>query len=344
MKKFIAAVLALSFSVSSFAGGGSPTPPPPVDNNPPTSSRSDLTVMTYNILQLPDIAGDWDDSARLARIPDAIRNLSETPDVLVWVEALTDESYSELDSLSDIYPYKTPVLGDVCSGGGWNSTSGNCSNSIAVVRGGVFVMSKWPIEVQHQHIYNNSQMWTSDYYANKGMVYVRINKGSFKYHIFGTHMQSDAGDFAVSHQTRMAQLTEAKNRIDSFNIPTSEPVIMTGDFNVEYSKPNHLATMLANSNTVLSYAGLGIGSYSAMDNLMTQANAYYYEYSQSYNDTLDYVVTRQDHLQPVVPATMEVIRLKATDSWYWDYMTNVTASGIHNELSDHYPVQATFQY
>ncbi len=341
--KVLTGVALMATTMGSYAGGGDPTPPPGGDN-PPTATRSDLTVMTYNIMQLPDVAGDWDDDARLSRIPDAIRAMDETPDVIAWVEAFTDEAYETLDSLSDIYPYKTPVIGDVCSGGGWDSTSGNCSTSPAVVRGGSFIMSKWPIEVQRQHIFNNSQMWTSDYYANKGLVYVRIDKGGFDYHVLGTHMQSDADDFAVSHQTRMAQATETKEWIDDLNLPTSEPVIITGDFNVEYSKDDHINTYLANSNTVLSYAGLGIGSYSAQDNLMTKSNAYYYEYSLDYNDTLDYVVTSAGYLQPSTPATMEVLRLKAADSWYWSYMTNVTPSGIHNDLSDHYPVRATFQY
>lgn len=342
--KLLTLILALLSPVLAFAGGGDPAPEDPVVDNPATEYRSDLSVMAYNIMQLPDVAGDWDDAARLSRTPAAIRDLNETPDVLIVAEAFTDEAYNTLGQLSDLYPFRTPVIGQVCSGGGWDSTSGNCSTSPAVVRGGVFLMSKWPIEVQRQHIFNNSQMWTADYYANKGVVYIRIDKGSFKYHVFGTHMQADEGDFNLSHQTRMAQLSEMKNWIDGLGIPSSEPVIIAGDFNVEHSKSAHLSEMLSRSNGELSFDGQGIGSYSALDNLMAKSNAYYYEYSMDYNDTLDYVITRQDHLLPEVPATMEVMRLKAPDSWYWDYMVNVNGSGYHSDLSDHYPVRATFQY
>ncbi|EDY86309.1 sphingomyelinase C [gamma proteobacterium HTCC5015] len=342
--KSILVLMALS-PLQSLAGGGEPAEPePPVVDNPDTQYRSDLTVMTYNILQLPDVAGDWDDAQRLARLPDAIRNMAVQPDVLVIQEAMTDAARNALEGLDDIYPFITPVVGLDCSGAGWDGTSGNCSNSPAVVRGGVMVLSRWPIEEQRQHIYQNSQMWTGDYYSNKGFAYVRIDKGGFDYHVVGTHMQSDAGDFAVSQQTRMAQLDEMRQWIDNRAISAADPVILTGDFNVEHSRNDHLADMLQRSNSQISFPDPSIGSYSALDNLMTQANAYYYEYSQSYNDTLDYVVTRTDYLLPIVSADMQVIRLKADDSWYWDYMENINSTGMHSELSDHYPVVATFRY
>ncbi|MGM0564559.1 MAG: sphingomyelin phosphodiesterase [Pseudomonadota bacterium] len=338
-------LLAALLPVHAFASGGEPVEPePPQVDNPPTEVRSDLTVMSYNILQLPGVAGDWDDAQRLGRLPDAIRNLEEQPDVLVIQEAMTDDAQDALQGLDDIYPFITPVVGLDCSGEGWDAVSGNCSNSPAVVRGGVLILSRWPIEEKRQHIYQNSQMWTADYYSNKGFAYVQIDKGGFDYHIVGTHMQADSGDFAVSQQTRMAQLDEMRQWIDGRSIPSTDPVILTGDFNVEHSRGDHLADMLQRSNAQLSFPDPSIGSYSALDNLMTQANAYYYEYSQSYNDTLDYVITRNDYLLPAEAADMQVVRLKADDSWYWDYMENINASGMHSELSDHYPVVATFSY
>lgn len=344
------AVMAAFWSTSVFAGGGSPAPDPdPVVPNPPADTRPALDVMAYNVQLLPNVAttfaGGWDDSNRLSRIPSAIRNLASQPDVIIFSEAFTDTAYDTLKGqLSDLYPFATPVVGQACSGGGWNGTGGNCSNSLFVVRGGVFIMSKWPIEFKQQYIYSASQSGTSDYNSNKGIAYAKIDKNGFKYHLFGTHMQADENDFNVSHNTRMAQLTEMKNWIDGRGIPGSEPVIIGGDFNVEYSKTHHVTTMLQNSDSVLSYAPGAVGSFSAMDNLMARANAYHYGYSQSYNDTLDYIVTRNNYLQPSQPANMEVVRLKAPTSWYWSYMTNLVASGLHNDLADHYPVRATYQY
>jgi phospholipase C len=349
MNKFMVAAFALCFSLSSFAGGGSPAPEPEVPN-PPTAVRADFQVMAYNVQMLPNIAttfiGDWDDASRLARIPTAILNMNTQPDAIIFSEAFTDTAYDTLKSeLGDIYPFATPVIGKTCSGGGWNGAAGgNCSSSPFVVRGGVFIVSKWPIEAKYQYVYSASQSGTSDYNSNKGAAYAVINKGGFNYHIFGTHLQADEKDFNVSHNTRMSQLSELKNWINGHGISNNEPVIIGGDLNVEYSKASHVNSMLSNSASSLSYTPSGVGSFSAADNMMARANAYYYEYDQNYNDTLDYIITSNSYLQPSVPAAMSVIRLKGADSWYWSYMTNLVASGLHNDLADHYPVIADFKY
>ena len=350
LKNTAAAMLAIC-SFSAFAGGGSPAPAPePEVPNPPQVTRPDFQVMAYNVQFLPNIAttfiGDWDDDARMARIPNAIRNMAQSPDAIIFAETFTDTAYDKLkNDLSDIYPFATPVIGKSCSGGGWDSAAGgNCSSSPFVVRGGVFIMSKWPIEAKQQYVYSASQSGTSDYSSNKGAAYAAINKGGFKFHVFGTHLQADENDFNVSHNTRTAQLAELKNWINGRGINSSDPVIIGGDLNVEYSKSNHVSSMLSNSAANLSYAPGNVGSFSAADNLMARANAYYYEYDQNYNDTLDYIMSSNNYLQPATPAAMSVVRLKGADSWYWSYMTNLVASGLHNDLSDHYPVIATFQY
>jgi len=322
------------------------------------AARPDFTVMSYNTMQLP--VQDWDQANRRQRLPAAIRALPSLPDVIVFEEVFTDATYSQLVSLKDVYPYRTPIVGQICSGGGWISISGNCSNAFTVIRGGVTVLSRWPIIEQHALVYRNSRPGTWDYQSNKGVAYVRVRKNGYDFHVAGTHMQASdtevvgsSGDDRADHAVRMAQLGEMRSWLDGFHIPTTDPIIITGDFNVEYSKGNDVIAMLDASGTDLEYpANDGYFSFSAKTNWLTRANAYYSEFSLDYDDTLDYVVWRTDHLQPVMPAEQKVVKFKSSDSWYWYYLKgwwNLSTgpyyhNGYYSDLSDHYPVVATFRY
>ena len=141
--------------------------------------------------------------------------------------------------------------------------------------------------------------------------------------------------------------------LDGFGIPAGDPVIITGDLNVEYSKGNDVIAMLDASGTDLEYpANEGYRSFSAKTNWLTRANAYYNEFDLDYDDTLDYVLWRTDHLQPSTPAVQRVVKLKSSDSWYWYYLRGwwdlssgwYWHNGYYSDLSDHYPVAATFHY
>lgn len=322
------------------------------------AARPDLTVMSYNTMQLP--AQDWDQANRRQRLPAAIRALSSLPDVIVFEEVFTDQAYQALAALQDVYPYRTPNVGQVCNGGGWTSISGACSNSMTVIRGGVVVLSRWPIVEQHALVYRNSRYGSWDYQSNKGVAYVRVRKQGYDYHVAGTHMQaSDTmitdgdSDDRPDHAVRMAQLTEMRAWLDGFRIPAGDPLIITGDLNVEYSKSDDVIAMLDASATDLEYpANEGYRSFSAKTNWLTRANAYSSEFDLDYNDTLDYVLWRHDHLQPVEPAVQRVVKLKSSDRWYWYYLRgwwNLSSGrywhdGYYSDLSDHYPVVATFRY
>lgn len=323
------------------------------------AARPDFTVMTYNTMQLPSYQ-DWDQANRRSRLPAAIRALATRPDVIVFEEIFTDEAYAQLVNLQDIYPYRTGTVGYRCSGDGWNSTSGDCSNSVSVVRGGVVVLSRWPIIEKHQLIYRNSRYGSWDYQSNKGVAYVRVRKEGYDFHIAGTHLQaSDTmvfepdSDDRPDHAVRMAQLDEMRQWLDAFHIPATDPIVIAGDLNVEYSKGNDVIAMLDASGTDLEYpATEGYRSFSAKTNWLTRANAYYSEFDLDYDDTLDYVVWRTDHLQPREPAKQTVVRFKSASSWYWYYLKgwwNLSTgpyyhNGYYSDLSDHYPVVATFRY
>jgi phospholipase C len=315
--------------------------------------RSDITVMGYNIMMLPGIAGDWDQNQRADHLAPALRTLDSLPDVIGYSEVLDNYSYSTITTIEE-FPYATPVGGLVCSDGGWTSISGPCSNAPTVVRGGIMISSQHPIEEQHALVFSSVTSGSPDAQANKGAVYAKIDIGGFKYHIVATHFQAthDGGD-DDEHLVRTDQMIEIRDWIDGLNIPKNEPVILTGDFNVPFSKSVQMSDVLAAGNALLNFPNdEGFGSY-PYDNQMSKAFVYYYDDDVCYDDTLDYVMHRSDYLQPVATPEVDVIALKSPASFYWSYLdgdwtgcdgSTVSRDGYTTDISDHYPVVATYQY
>jgi len=324
-----------------------------IEPAPTTTWRPDITVMGYNIMMLPSIAGDWDQNQRADHLPGALRTLATLPDVIGYSEVLDDYSYAVISDMEE-YPYTTPVVGQVCSNGGWDSISGPCSNTIGIVRGGMMISSMHPIEEQHALIFTATTAGSADAFANKGAVYAKIDIEGYKYHIVDTHLQAthDGGD-DDEHLVRTDQLKEITSWIDSLNIPANEPVIMTGDFNVPFSHTTQIDDMVVAGKAKLNFPNDdGFGSY-PYDNLMSKAFVFYYDDDVCYDDTLDYVMDRADHLQPVSTPEVDVIALKSPTSFYWDYLdgnwtecggAKVTRDGYTTDISDHYPVVATYEY
>lgn len=202
-----------------------------------------LNVMAYNIMQLS--VQDWDQANRAQRLPAAITSLPTTPDVLLISEAFNGEAEQALAALATSYPYQTPNVGQDCSGKGWDSFAGPCSNSPFVIRGGVVIVSKYPIVRQEAQVFSHSLKGSWDYYANKGFAYVEIVKNGEPFHLIATHLQATHDDDTqAEHQVRLGQLGEIKQFIDAKQIPSSEAVIVGGDMNVEWSKPTEVSDML----------------------------------------------------------------------------------------------------
>lgn len=314
------------------------------------ASRPDITVMGYNIMQLP--VQDWDQQARADHLAAALRTQPVLPDVISFSEVFTNYAYSKIAEMHE-YDYLTPVVGQDCSGAGWDSLSGPCSNSIGVVRGGVMIASQHPIIEKHAMVFSNWVAGSWDASSNKGAAYVKIEIGGYYYHVVSTHLQATHDETDDSeHTVRMAQLQEIHDWLDSFNIPADEPVILAGDMNVPFSLSSQVQEMLSVSEAAMNFPNTQAqGSYPE-DNWMSRAYNYYWGYNMCYNDTLDYVFHRADHLQPSQTAEMQVIALKSPTSWYWDYLQGwwplcsgwYYHDGYTTDISDHYPVVATYRY
>lgn len=266
-----------------------------------------LTVLSYNIFHLPGIARikQYKEEERSKKQLQVLTEMISSLDVIIFQEGFNQQVETYLfNKLKNVCPYNTVLVGQYCStGSNWDSVSGDCSNSIFVVNGGVRIFSKYPIGSKKQYVFTNSGFGTADYHSNKGAAYVEVTKNGKKYHIVGTHLQADQGSYNGS-SVRLKQLKEIKDWVNGFNIPVSEPLIYAGDMNVQYTDTSSYTSMQSILNSTLSYsfnATTDIGTYSNTNTLVSK------EYPD-YNDTLDYILISKEHKQPVSIPEMEVLQ------------------------------------
>ena len=104
-------------------------------------------------------------------------------------------------------------------------------------------------------------------------------------------------------------------------------------------------------------ARAGVGSYSAKTNWMTKYQCREGNYPLDYDATLDYIGYRTDFRQPLDAVPMKVLKLKATQKWYWGNMKGwwnlpdslgklrkIWGDGYYGDIADHYPVMADFYF
>ncbi|MGA5134077.1 sphingomyelin phosphodiesterase [Streptomyces olivoreticuli] len=205
------------------------------------NSATSLSVMAFNVEQLPsitDIAGTPGSDRKAERREAAAAVIKrENADVVVLDEAFNKYAQAMRNAeLKEIYPYQTKLVGEYCSGSDkWTSFTGNCSNSPFVVNGGVTLLSKYPISESHQLVYNNSDSKTADYKSNKGAALARLSVSGKSVWVAGTHLQADEAGSSPVENTRKVRLEQLKElRSWASQKAKGEPVVVAGDFNVEY--------------------------------------------------------------------------------------------------------------
>ncbi|MEU2155121.1 sphingomyelin phosphodiesterase [Streptomyces sp. NPDC019396] len=284
-----------------------------------------MKVLTYNaFLFSKTLYPNWGQDHRARAIPAA--SFFQGQDVVVLQEVF-DNSSSEalMRNASAQYPYQTPVLGR--SKSGWDATGGSYS-SLTPEDGGVTVLSKWPILRKEQYVYKDA--CGADWWSNKGFVYVVLNVNGAKVHVVGTHAQSTdpgcgSGEAAMM---RSRQFKAMDAFLDAKNIPTSEQVIVAGDFNVD-SRTSEYATMLSDAGLAGADARTGHPySFDTQDNSIAADR-----YPDDPREDLDYVLHRTGHARPSGWTNAVVKEQTApwtVTSWGKDY--------TYSNLSDHYPV------
>eukprot|EP00961_Rhodomonas_salina_P146748 1975740-Rhodomonas_salina.2 len=153
-----------------------------------------ISVMTWNCMQFPTTLGvfDWDQEARANRMEEAIRALAHSPDVIGFQEVLNNKAIAAIESLKDLYPFQTEILGASCTGvdGLWNRIKGDCQklDLDQIVSSGVMMISKHPFVSTNAAYFDNHAGLTADSIAAKGVIYAEIAVESlYRVHIVNTH-------------------------------------------------------------------------------------------------------------------------------------------------------------
>ncbi|MFI9810470.1 sphingomyelin phosphodiesterase [Streptomyces sp. NPDC052301] len=312
-----------------------------------TGTGTGLTVFAWNVdLGTPIVDSTQNEQAarRTPVIESVIREHSA--DVVVLDEDFNNTSTADITSkLADLYPYRTPVVGQTCSGGGWTGISGDCSDSWFVINGGTMILSKYPITAQYAHVFRNSTYGTWDYHANKGAALVEIDKGGVKSWVVGTHLQADESDTSTdtTQSTRLAQLGEIRTWVDGI-VGSSGPVLIGGDLNVEYyggrSRSDYAHAQTAVNGVLGSPAddpGQTVRTMDCAVSAWCQYMSGVESFPKDYRDDLDYLGHLNAPGRPV-PAATSTVKVDFDPQSGW-----TTGQTDTNAPSDHYPVEATFQ-
>jgi len=175
---------------------------------------------------------------------------SAPPDVIVASEAFTEHSIPNYIALGSWTP-ASQRLYEACRSAsacpvkrllwdtfGFKWITPNVNNARPGINGGVFIASRWPIEVFEDYVWDLANTSGDDRFATKGVAYARINRNGERIHVFGLHMQASyfdrfgREDDPVYRRDRRAQMRELNRFIAEQRIPANELVVVAGDFNV----------------------------------------------------------------------------------------------------------------
>lgn len=265
-----------------------------------------LTVATYNLWMIPSVSSDID--ARAALMEHSLSGY----DVLVLQEAFSSARDPMFDALELEYPYQTDVVG---------------GDSAALYDGGVVTLSRYPILETDALVFDHCS--GTDCYADKGIVYTKIDKNGQIYHIFNTHLASF--NTSAAKRLRRLQLGLLRTFMLTKQIPADEVVIYAGDFNIDKNSDFMeyllmLATLEVDPPTYLGYREAtfdpSINSY---------ASAKYSGGSQS--EYLDYVLVSSEHRRAFENTNTVKLKQRVSEETWGEW-----------HLSDHFSVEGQFVF
>ncbi|EFP95457.1 sphingomyelin phosphodiesterase [Vibrio caribbeanicus] len=167
-----------------------------------------LRIATYNLWMIPSVSLDISERATI------LDHTLSGYDVLTLQEAFSSDRDALFDALSGEYFYRTDVVG---------------GDSMALYDGGVVTLSRYPILETDSIVFEHCS--GTDCYADKGIVYTKIDKLGQIYHIFNTHLASFSTPAAK--RLRRLQLGLLRTFMLTKEIPQDEAVIFAGDFNID---------------------------------------------------------------------------------------------------------------
>ena len=278
---------------------------------------SHLNVLSYNAYLRPTSMFKNGQMQRAEMIPGQLTGY----DVVVFQEAFDDDARAVLINgmKSKGYKYVSKILG----------------NDEGVEQdGGVIIVSRHPIVKQAQIEFKDCD--GSDCLAEKGVVYVKVNKkigGKNNYfHVFGTHLQTGGAPHVQNKQ-----LNQMRKFIDSRKISKSEGVLIAGDMNIDMYNKGRFNTMLNKLNAGY-FTGSQIRGHKPAGKDITHDGPIndLGDGSVSY---LDYVLYSKGHRKPTSASFAETRVPRALMEWkefehekaMWD-------------LSDHYAVYGNYHF
>ncbi len=268
-----------------------------------------VTVLTFNVFQLR-LKG----SRRRAAL--ALQTIRQAdPDIIVLNEVFNRPARALVGRLRSAGYHATPHLGGF--GRGWTGVSGRPRGLRRIFGGGVYILSRIPIEAQRQHIYRTVAPRTTEVLSNKGAVLVALRCAGERLWLVGTHLHAD--EHGSRHAERMGQLAELRAFVAA-TVPTGETLILAGDLNVEYYSAD------GQPGTDIQEASRAVGAPLAGDAIHDftfdgTTNPLTRKDYPNYRNVLDYIcLLRPDRALTVRSTTL-----------YYD---------AGQEASDHYPVLA----
>jgi len=271
------------------------------DKKPTIGSGNEFSLLSYNIWATT-IFGSKKVDTRLTEMPAIMSGY----DALVLTEVFDPIRTSKLlKQLSNEYSF----------------TSSEIFKLGKIMQSGTRILTPWPVEIEKSLKYTNCNGIQCA--ATRGVIYTRINKQGYIYHVFATHTQSSDDD--ANRAARLAQLEEMGEFIREQNIPADEAVILAGDFNV-----NKIG--LPGDRDQMEYILNATEPENKGHNLSFDSNTNYWA-EKPYLEYLDYTLTGNDNLQPL-SASQEIFAPRVLTESLW---------GIW-DLSDHYAVRGYFTY
>jgi len=261
---------------------------------------------------------------KLDRVPLIAQALPTDCDIVLFEEAFCKRARKVLfDVMAKRgFIYQSPVVGQY---------------GIRPVDGGVVLLSKYPI-VEAEIKKFGLVCARDDCLADKGMLYVKIEKEGWNVHIIGTHAQ--AWNYENAINARMEQFQIMREFILNKSIPIHEPVLVAGDLNVDkYNKQDQHEQMLQILKCAeASYTDESENKYSSdgEKNVLASVGLS----SDGSSELLDYILFSTEHLQPKSAETW-VMPVQATTGWQRE--RNGVIETVQ-DLSDHYPVVAQFTF
>ena len=346
-----ASVLTLVMALTVFAATrASPVCEGPGINHMPPEAASDdvLSVLAYNVYLLPShvrnvpFLGERFALAQEERAALIPRFLAPY-DVVILSEAYDDGARATLVAgLRDQgFRYATRILGTACRAASSCEKGAVYDQALAEEAprggegdtwfgedGGVLIASKHPIGAAKELVY--ADCVEPDCSAAKGFVYARIDKGSVRYHVIGTHAQF--GWNAEQRAAKTAQFRAILQFIQEHaDIPRTEPVIVGGDFNV----------LRYEFETLIADDTLGVLAPVFRGHRYTRESRS--DWVSDGNRYIDYVLAKRGWMAPAYGSNCPLVfrtRYDFEDSTLFSVVTG----DDYCDLSDHWAVWGYFDF